>query len=519
MKMKTNVRGEEGVALVTGLLVSSVVLVLAVSAVSLSIHNTDASGYDRRRLTAIDAAEAGLDYYNALLGSSYGRLRNPTRRPALVTELASSGYTLDATTCVLNATLQQTPPVSFEVTPSFDGVTGCPTVLLRSVSCPPTCPATIAAVLTSDGRAGPPGTSVGTSQRTMESKASLSATTATGSFPAAAVYGAVCVNFAANVNISSASGANDANIYVGNTCSTGPDLVVTTASSVRGSIYVQGNATIQNGNFWVRGDLWANGSVTMSGGKVDGAAISSTSNVALSQRTFVGSAKAAGTITCSPNTSCSGTPTVYGTRTPNTSSGPPPCAKEDCSYPKYTWNADDFPNDPPTSVLTTTSDCAAAQSAFSSWTTGNLYIHITSGCAFTLPTGTKNLPGNLGIISQGSITLAKAAKLTNSSGSQRSVYFMAGVFPQGAAESCGNFLADDNSGTGANIKTLIYTPQGCSATMNSNSSFAAGQIFSGTVTLRSNAPLTFMSVELPGSTTEPNGSLVDIAYKREVSST
>jgi hypothetical protein len=84
--------------------------------------------------------------------------------------------------------------------------------------------------------------------------------------------------------------------------------------------------------------------------------------------------------------------------------------------------------------------------------------------------------------------------------------------------SCGNFLAKSNSGVGVNLKTLIYTPTACSATMESNSSFASGQIFSGTVTMRSNAPFTFESVSLPGQSEEPVGSLVDIVYKREVSS-
>jgi hypothetical protein len=61
-------RGEDGVALVTAILVSMVVLILSASAVSLAIHNTDASGYDRRRLQAVDAA--GRDAYYAMLNST-----------------------------------------------------------------------------------------------------------------------------------------------------------------------------------------------------------------------------------------------------------------------------------------------------------------------------------------------------------------------------------------------------------------------------------------------------------------
>ena len=52
---------EEGLAMVTAVLVSMVVLFFAIAVVQLSLHNTNASARDRKRVQAVSAAEAGLD--------------------------------------------------------------------------------------------------------------------------------------------------------------------------------------------------------------------------------------------------------------------------------------------------------------------------------------------------------------------------------------------------------------------------------------------------------------------------
>jgi hypothetical protein len=508
-KMKARFREEGGVAMVTAILISAVVLTMSVTAVTVAVHNTDASGNDRRRLDAIDAAEAGVDfYYSHVLGAAYGSILTTapsTTKQALVTQLAAQGYVLDTTTCVLTGTLGSSS-AAFAVTPAFYATstsathTACPTTALTSTT------PNVYVVLTSIGSLG----SLSAPHRTMESQARLSMGATTATFPGAAIYGASCVNLNANVDIYSASGRNDANIYVGSTCSTGPNLSVTTRSQIRGSIYVQGSANVANGKFWARGDLWANNGVTISGGKIDGAAISSTSTVAVSGNTYIGSAKAGSTITVQPPG------TIYGTQSPNTSGiGAPPTFP----YPTYTTVnlANDFPG-----VLTKLTCTAAIGSStdtpntsFNSWVSGNLYLHLitTSTSPCVVPRGI-SLPGNLALISNGSITLNTGANFTSTT--SHNVYFFSGVGATGGA--CGDFLANSNSGTGANIKALVYTASNCTATLASNSSFASGQIFSGNVLLNSNSPLTFASVDLPGSQGGSAGSLVDIVYKREITS-
>lgn len=79
--MRYSLKREDGVALVTATLVSAVVMLMSVPAVTIAIHNENASGNDRRRLEAIGAVEAGIDfYYTRVLATSYGSLL--TGRPS-----------------------------------------------------------------------------------------------------------------------------------------------------------------------------------------------------------------------------------------------------------------------------------------------------------------------------------------------------------------------------------------------------------------------------------------------------
>ena len=54
-------REESGVAMVIAMLVVFVVVLLSIVILDLSIHNTDQAAYDRKRVTSIAAAEAGID--------------------------------------------------------------------------------------------------------------------------------------------------------------------------------------------------------------------------------------------------------------------------------------------------------------------------------------------------------------------------------------------------------------------------------------------------------------------------
>src|SRR5438093_434192 len=65
-------RREEGFAMITAILVSVVVLSFSLVVVDLSVHNSTSSSFDRDRVQAINAAEAGIDVYLSSLGGAVG---------------------------------------------------------------------------------------------------------------------------------------------------------------------------------------------------------------------------------------------------------------------------------------------------------------------------------------------------------------------------------------------------------------------------------------------------------------
>jgi hypothetical protein len=493
---------EDGVALVTAILASAVVLILSGSAVSLAIHNTDSSGYDRRRLQAVDAAEGGIDAYYAMLNT---------------TGLSTVPTATGSTSCILTRTFSTTPASTVTVTPTFYATSA----LTPAYTCP-------ASLLTSSNPSGPwyvtlnsVGTVVGQAspERTIQSRARLSTTGSGLVFPPAAMLGNVSIGLSANVQVYG-NGSNNADLY------SNGNISVTTQSNIKGNMYVQGTVNIANGNFQVAGNVWASSWVKVGGGWIGGAVISSgtttttcatgsspaSASICLSGNTTVGAltsggAKAGGAI------SVKSPAVVSGTQSPNTSGiGNPPSQ----TYPSYTFTAGDWPG------YVTSTTCSDAATRINNWTTGNLYIRLT-GCADFSQIPTKALPGNLAILTDGGITMTTPMKLTNGdvSGATHTVYIFTGLSQSSTAPTCssgGNLTAQANTGFGSNLKTVIFTPQACTVTINSNSFNGTGQIFSGTINFNSNTSLTYAPVSLPTETAGSTGVYVDIVYKREVTS-
>ena len=75
--MRIRSSGEEGMAMVIALLVSMVLLILSTVIVAQSIHDAQSTGYDRQRLTSVDAAESGGELL----------LRAPAVHPGYVAQL------------------------------------------------------------------------------------------------------------------------------------------------------------------------------------------------------------------------------------------------------------------------------------------------------------------------------------------------------------------------------------------------------------------------------------------------
>ncbi len=60
--------------MVISLMVAFVILILSTVVVAQSIHTLDSSGYDRRRLTSVNAAEAGTNFYYQYFQTTPGGL-------------------------------------------------------------------------------------------------------------------------------------------------------------------------------------------------------------------------------------------------------------------------------------------------------------------------------------------------------------------------------------------------------------------------------------------------------------
>src|SRR5918996_4120238 len=108
-KLKMRIGEESGVALITAMLVCMVLVTLGATSVTLSLHNSEASSYDRRRVEGVSAAEAGIAYYFSHLQSE----------------------TPEDFACSINKTLTATPATQFEASVVFYDAGG------STLPCPP----------------------------------------------------------------------------------------------------------------------------------------------------------------------------------------------------------------------------------------------------------------------------------------------------------------------------------------------------------------------------------------------
>src|SRR5207302_6726132 len=104
MRLLRPSRDEHGIAMITAILVSGVVLTLSITATSLAIHNTNASGLDRKRVQVIATAEAGVDAAFSVLQTT------PTA----------------ALPCQIQATLQGAPAQQYTANITYYDLAGSP---------------------------------------------------------------------------------------------------------------------------------------------------------------------------------------------------------------------------------------------------------------------------------------------------------------------------------------------------------------------------------------------------------
>src|ERR1051325_9741768 len=206
---------ERGLAMITGIMVSLVVLIFSIAVVDLSAHNMRSSDRDRKRVDAIGTAEAGMDATMSAIQTA-------------VIDVGSGTYTLP---CTVTATLPQAPSSKYTVTVNYSA-TYPPT--WSPMACPPTT-APAAMTLTSVGNAV---TNSPTSvTRTMEAQARL--TPVYGQIGGNAIFSDSGLDLENQLTVNGNAG-NDGNLY------TNGNFTCNNNSTIAGSLLVQGTVTLQS---------------------------------------------------------------------------------------------------------------------------------------------------------------------------------------------------------------------------------------------------------------------------------
>lgn len=467
--MRMRLRDDEGLAMVVALLVSFVLLILATVVVAQSIHDVNSSSYDRRRLQSVTAAEAGNNFYYAVLQSTP------------VTSLNCNAVTQTIASAPTTAT--------FTATPTFYDATGAVMPCLSPT--PFTSSSYPSAVLVETT-----GSVSGETPRKMQTYIRL--TPVYGGFGAAILTnnGATFPN---NFDVYGNNG-NDGDIYILN-----GDMVITNTPHVRGNVYVpNGSASVSN-NSNVQGRLWANGSVVLNNpASVTGSVISSTGSISGSG-SIGDAATAASTITGV---------TVAGIKYPNTSSPQPPTQP----FPQITFDATSWTTTGYTvNTYSGATACTQARTFVEGAWSGNYVVRITgpNPCTYSNSNNaTVNVNGNLALITDWGIDLSQKSTW-NGASTTKSMFFIS-TWPGGTCPASGSTNKDvtvgNNTSFNSFTQAFFYTP--CTANMNNQNNYA-GQVMGGNVSIGNQYTMTFRPVLVPGYG-DVTSFKEDIAYVREV---
>jgi hypothetical protein len=501
--MLIRVREERGAAMILALLVTVVVLALSIVIVNLAIHSSTSSAYDRRRTIAVAAAEAGVDDYYRYLADF---------------RTVSSGTTLTSIDCARSGSVTTGPNqgqwTSTLTLYSYSGGTYTP------MSCPP-----LANVVPAGARI----TSVGRSPsnsllRKMESFVRISPVY--GGFNAA-MLATTPTTIGNKVTINGLEG-NDGDIVV--SCPSPPcSLSLSNNQAIAGNLYVNGSLSMTN-SVHVLGDVWTTGSVTMStGATVDGNVASSQGSISVTNPALVGgNASAAGTV--------GDTSRIDGLSSPGTALDDPPTT----TLPQITFNATEQAAWQAQGYkINTYIDCTSAYNFIRNIpttpdpSTGTMdyvvYINSAVPCALNFGNLTTiTLPGNLAIITKGSITMTNQVnwqalntndtKLAQTGADAQ--LFLIDVYRTGLL--CIGGLYDITTSNNTNflnvtqrpiLSVSMYSP--CSVNLSNQNNFN-GQVLSNTLNVQNQITLNYQPVLVPGIS-QVTGFKQDVQFKREIS--
>jgi hypothetical protein len=452
--------------MVVSLLVAMVVLILSTIVVGQSIHALNASGYDRKRLTSIAAAEAGMNYWFSYLQTTpAASLDCSTKTQTIASQPATSSFSAVAVFYNASSTVM-TCPFSNTNYPSY-------------------------ALITSTGSVN------GNPARKMQTYVRL--TPDYGGF-GAAILANNGTSLSNNFDVFGQTG-NDGDVYI-----LQGSLVITNTPDVHGNIYVPfGGVSLTNNNtIW--GSVYARDAV-VDNSEIKGSVWNETGGISGSG-IIGGSATSGGAI--------ASTLTVAGTKSPNTFVPATPMkAFPTIGYVATDWTSQGYTVYTPPAATA----CASALTYIkSTWASGNLVVRIGApATACTFVTGnndTFTLKGNLAIITDWGIDLSQQSNWNGVSGLKK-LYFIS-TAPAASCPASGttnkNVLVGNSTNFDAFTNTFFYTP--CTAVMSNQNNWK-GQVMATNVTINNNYTMTYTPVLVPGQSGIV-GFKQDIAYVREV---
>ena len=451
---------EDGFAMITAILVSLVVLSLSLVVFNLAVHNSNQSAFDRDRVQAIHAAEAGLDNYLSAL------VTNPT---------PPCNSTLD---------LGSTPVQHYDVE-----------ILLYS-TWPPTGPGECpllsgepeGALVTAKGSAlgGAEGAA-----RSMETAVRL--TPIYGGLNQA-IFSNDQLNLQNKLDVNGNIG-NDGDVY------TNGNFALQNNTVISGTVYAQGYASINQGV--VKKDVWANDYVDLRSISVLGNVTSSTSSITLQNAHVYGDAKAGTTIAVGSSSR------IDGDRTPNSPSGPPPQVPlPEVPYVQQKWIDEGY-------TINNFASCALAKAFINLGPPGNHVVRVSPTCALSWGNNsTVNLRGNMAIITDGSFTTQNRTEW-NGVGDKHTLFiirpYQSGL-PCSPTPSPYDHSVSNNTSFN-NLQVFVYSQ--CTINFgNNNSGGFDGQIIGGQVNVTNQMVLNFKPITVPGF--NRIGFRSDVSYLREI---
>jgi hypothetical protein len=471
---------EKGVALVVAIMVSFVVFLLSVAVINQAINNVENSAADRTRLTSVNAAEAGLNwFFNHFEKTAVGSLRT-----APYSETVGSGPN----------------QVSFTATPTYYSDPAGTTLYSGAyTSGDPPKSVKIASV----------GTSSDGTQRRMESFIALEA-----------VYGGLQGAMIAN---SSTTFSNNFTVN-GNNGNDG-DVVVMTGnfSAPSGLESVHGSLTVVNGtasigtNLHLYGNVWAKNSVTVNHpqAQVDGYGRSSTAGVTVTSGHVSGNA-----YYCTGSAPGSG---VAGSKINECAAAPPSLPFPQIKYLSSAWTDKGYYI---YDVPDTGNECTNARTYVEGTGAGTfdsgagvpsgytgVVVYISGTCSYTSTNNaTITLGKNLAIVTNGGFNLSQRSNW-NGSGATRNLYFFS-AWPASGSPTCPTQDISVGNNTGFNTLVQVSVYSGCVVTMNNNNSSFLGQVVGTTLSVGNNFNMSYRPVLIPGANITSFEE--DLAYVREV---